>query len=261
MCTADAFPRAVRNAIGTGVPCLRPYSGIKLLQIINHCDVEWHGMIRRRHVLINPGKCAATLITRMPDANLKQELQGFVDDAYNADELRICTMDARLVSSLKAGVYGDITMNDTDLVNVGLKMIHDKGWKLSFGDGIVRTRSVLPDDLNPFLKRADVKFKLESIKAVVTTIYYFKGGLTFTGDSKDVINAGATLEATPHAPVNITVGWHYKVTTTGSVVVAEDNPTEWVVAIEYQQVKMGKTEKNQLVHSLTPNNQIVCHGI
>ncbi len=73
---------------------------------------------------------------------------------------------------------------------------------------------------------------LERHLGVVTAIYYISGGLTFS-------NAGVDLQVTND---DLAEGWHYTVTDTGTVIVKENNPAEWIVAIEYRDVATDKKD-------------------
>lgn len=66
--------------------------------------------------------------------------------------------------------------------------------------------------------------------ALVTAIYFISGGSAFEGDANAASNAGLDLQATkvPFDFDDIAEGWLYSVTDTGTAVVKESNPAEWV---------------------------------
>lgn len=91
----DAFPDAVIDAMGSCVPCLGLFSGIKLLQIIEKGDVRPRGSCVERcmrhslfcyvwppesNVLLSPGYTADTLMTRTDHDDIKKELVRMVKD-------------------------------------------------------------------------------------------------------------------------------------------------------------------------------------
>lgn len=139
------------------------------------------------------------------------------------------------VSFLQAGLLDSIPLVDCDLASVGLKDLRDKGWLVSFGNGIVTTRSVSPYQVSQLLERPDAIWDLPPMEGVVTAV---------KGNAKTVTRVGAKLEATPNVPVDIAAGWHYTVSTSGDVFVAETNPVEWVIAIQYMKVKSVKTRQS-----------------
>ena len=94
------FPTAVRSAIGAGVPCLRPYSGIELLQLINSDDVHQYGVFKHTHDLNNPGNNAGTLITCIDKTEIKKELEELVE---RAGVIHVKTLDVTQVAFLMAG--------------------------------------------------------------------------------------------------------------------------------------------------------------
>ena len=247
------FSKAVRAAIGTGVPCARPFTGIELLQLINHRDVEGTGVFSRKHVLTSPGNNAETLITYVDDEDEKKKLTSLV---ATAGVHKILALDVKYLASLEAGVHASIPLED--LATVGLKATSDTSWSLSFANGQIQKKSVDTRGLRNFLKVNQVHWDddFKNKKAIVTGIYYVSGGFKFTGDAKFVTTGGVLANLPPSVPVDLTAGWKYTVINGGTIVMSEIDPDEWIIAIEYHNVGPGKDEevtlKKQLVTASMP---------
>jgi hypothetical protein len=239
------FPKAIQKAIGTGVPCARPFPGgsIKLLQRIDHAHVKRVGLFRHNHVLINPGNSADTLITCVDDNYQKVELETLV---ATADVNGLKPVNVKDLTSLKAGFDASIPLDD--LAKVGLKATTDANWSLSLGNGRITKKSVNAPRLRKFLKSNHVPWgcDFKNKKAVVTAIYFVTGGLKFSGDSKLVTTGGLLLDAMPNVPVNCTVGWQFKVNNAGQVILSEINPLDWIIAIECNKVEPDDEEEVKL---------------
>jgi hypothetical protein len=249
------FPTAVRSAIGAGVPCLRPYSGIELLQLINSDDVHQYGVFKHTHDLNNPGNNAGTLITCIDETEIKKELEELVE---RASVIHVKTLDVTQVAFLMAGFNASIPLpNNDDLVNVGLKVTSDDNWSLTIGNHTVTKKAVSEIQLKRFLARSHVDWNFDYTMGVVTGIYYIAGGLTFTGDAKAVTTAGAHLVETPNVPVNVTAGWNFTGSNTGKIVVAQNDTVDWVVAIDYLPVGPGEKEASTGQRPVVPKGPIV----
>lgn len=231
-----SFRKAVQKAIDTGVPCARPYpdGSIRLLQRVDHAHLKRVGFFSHKHVLINPGNSARTLITCVDDNDQKEELETLV---ATADVNGLKPVNVKDLTSLKAGFDASIPLDD--LANVGLKATSDANWSLSLGNGRITKKSVNARRLSKFLKSnhvpRDNDFKNKD--AVVTAIYFVSGGLKFTGDSTLVTTGGLLLDAMPNVPLNSTAGWQFKVNNAGQVIVSEINPVDWIIAIDYYNVE------------------------
>ena len=122
--------------------------------------------------------------------------------------------------------------------------LEKSGWKVVFEKKTIRRRIVSRHDLRKFYRSPDLHLDLERHMGVVTAIYYISGGLTFEGDANAIAKAGLDSPTTT-APFDVDAiadGWNYSVTDTGTVVVKESNPSEWIVAVEYGDVAMDKKD-------------------
>lgn len=246
-----SFAKAVRSAIGDTVdnkivPCFRPYSGMELLQFIDkeHLKLKTFGKWKalrkafkivgqnQTEVLLHAGINRDTLITRLDDHDLKGDLMAIVAQA-RASPTYVSPLNPSRTKSMKVGIYASVELNGSDLAMVGLKMINDNNWNLVFGDGKVTKWEVSRHDLSDFYKRPNARWNIDDIKGVVTAIYFTSGGLTFQGRRKNVASGEVELQA-PNVIVNIGASWCYKVTDDGFIVVKEQNPRDWIVAISYQ---------------------------
>lgn len=276
-----SYAEAVRDALGvtdsegTFVPCLRPFTGIELLQLIKKGQVKRYGFFRVNQVLRSPGDDADTLITRtlLRDANLNGELSTIVDSTSDglsklvdrAFAHPIAWLEKEQMASLKAALAfdtgsgtSDSTLlpnnvspkktwkvqrypSDVSLARVGLKEISDESWILS-SSRIVR-KTVECYELRAILSDSNPNWGLSPNEGVVSAIYAISGGLIFTGHAEAVTKAGRTLEATPDVSVEITTGWHYTKTKTGEVVLTEVDPVDWIIAIEY--VKLEEVMRHE----------------
>lgn len=242
-----SFPDAVYTTIGLGVPCYRPFTGIKLLQLIFNDDIRPRESVLRHwmrrslrcikwgpesQLLYNAGSNLETLMTLMDDAKVRNELQGIVDDAQN-----VKVLTAEDFASVKMGLLAPFIVDDKHLARFGLKGMSDDGWKLAFGNGQVTKRAVPPLTLTRFIEKHSAA--MENIlhdSTVVTAIYFIRGRLQLKAHTKDVAFADAKFPCTD-TPIRIGVGWHFTVTETGDVVMADDNPREWIIAIECLKVE------------------------
>lgn len=238
------FPKAVRKAIGTGVPCTRPFTGIELLQLINYDHITRHGCwpINQLHELTNPGNPEETLITYIDAQDQKEHLRSIVASAGKAG---VKPLDVTYLKSLKVGVHADMPLTGEDLANVGLELTSDTSWSLSFADGRITKKSVSRRELRRFLDSNKLPWDEDfAIKhAVITAIYYVNGGLKFTGNVKLNTSGGVHVTPTPSVPVDIIVGWKYTVSNTGTLVLSEANADEWIIAIEYNKLVPNKDDK------------------
>ena len=245
-----SFPNAVYNAIGTAVPCLRPYSGIELLQIIPHGHIKPRGsdiwrtlwcflFPRDSLVLVDPGSSSDTLITLTDNEHIKTDLEKFVHNTRGENNIQVWTME--LDELAKAGIELSIeNVLESPLISAGVKEIRNTCWKLSIGnDGQVTKWSVPPLQLGKFLDNSNTKWDLQGKSSrVVTAIYKIAGGLTFTGDAMAVTRVGCDLSSTPvDVPVKLTAGWHLIIKSEGGIKVASDSSLEYIIAIDYLELK------------------------
>ncbi|KAI2499576.1 hypothetical protein MHU86_14937 [Fragilaria crotonensis] len=235
----DSFPNAVRGATQAGVPCVRPFTDIQLLQFIEHGHVDWYGFYHQTHVLNNPGNRNDTLITYVDGDDQKEELQELVSDA-GVHILQ--ALNVTQAAASKAGLYASSPLEATTLSSIGLKVTSDVSWSLTFGNGRIQKKSVSIMGLSKFLNKYGITWCPDTInfKAMVTAIYSVTGGLTYTGDAKLVTSGGGQLRPTPTGPVNVNAGWEYTLTNSGKVVLSEINPHEWIIAIEYRKLEQGR---------------------
>jgi hypothetical protein len=239
---ADAVSRAIgAEPSGTFVPCLRPYSGIRLLQLIEIGTIKrsWRSLFKPAYsVLVNPGIGFDNLIAFTDDADIRNELFGIVDQATVT---HIAPLTLEQLYSVKEGLAGSIPLADYSLASVGLKNISNKNWTLSLGDGIVFKAAVSERRLNNILRRSEATRDLPPIEGVVTAIYFIKGGLQFRADDVRAVAIDGVALAPTNKPVSLGALWQYEVKTPGKVSVAETNPREWIIAIDYLKVESTKT--------------------
>lgn len=173
-----------------------------------------------------------------------------------------------------------IPLGSEDLAKVGLKVVSDDSWSLTFGKDTVTRKSVSEVEVNKILARSDISWDLRYTEGVITAIYVVTGGLTFSGDANAVAIAtlkksNVSLKGTeavpdreaqsvkkqhvgvketeadtdcdsevvkkPNDSVEVTPGWNYTwANQSGKIVLAEDDPAEWVIAIEYHKVEYNK---------------------
>lgn len=256
------FPEAVRKAVGVHVqaPCSRPFTGIPLLQLVKHGNIEGYGLCRRRHVLTNIGHRRDTLVNYVTLQGQQGTLINFVGneshreehdlEAYVAqpdyEEFNLNPLNAKQCDALKTGFNALISLGDDHLAKVGFKAISDRNWTLSFGNGRITKKSVSLTKLEDFLENNSVPWKsvMSEFKSVVTAIYYITGGLRYTGDSESVTTKAEKLDPTMN-PVKImdAEGWEYIVNDFGQVTLSETNPHDWIIAIDYQELEAGMREE------------------
>lgn len=237
-----SFANAIQMALIPGVPCALPYSDVNLLQIIRSGQLEKQGPIfRRRHVLVNPGNNAETLLTCFSDDFLAvggnssddcrknkeevlKDLQGVIDQGGTT---KVMPMQVTWDSSKTSGIYVSHAL-EVALASVGYNLVHDRSWSLSI-DGKVTKKSVAVTKLENILMRSHINW-VTNIIGVVTAIYVITGDFSFTekveGTSK------AAVEFLPN-DTNVSIaGWTGDVT--GSTIhLKKDDPVDWVVAVEY----------------------------
>lgn len=315
----DSFRGHVFLAIGTGVPCRRPFAGIKLLQLIGHDQVDRFFRSSQSlpedsldgsssdddhdvclddngECLVDPGTDNAdTLISVMKDSNLKHELEDLVKDTVEQHvvtligeekdslEQMIPAIFLKCVEDVEARMRNtdfEIVMRRDMIVDVefaklrgGFAMLmrtsakrdtqstkgkqrlfdfmhslraHNKfmskcnmSWSVSIGSDVIRRRAVSHHKLRKFLRSPDLDLDLKRHMGVVTAIYFVSGGLTFKGIAKGVRDPEVNSLVTND---DIAEGWHCTVTETGTVVVKENNPMEWIVAVEYRDLAIGKKD-------------------
>ena len=237
---SNAFPNAVRRLVKSCVPCLRPCTGIKLLELIDHRRVGRYGPLRKR-VLDTVQGNDETLITYVDD-NHREPLENLVK---TPSEQYILASDVTQSVGFTSAFHAEFPLQEADLARVGLKATSDKSWSLYFNDGRITKKSVSEVELRTFLDRNDIqKLRFMNSKTgVVIVMYSVTGGLTYVGDSRLVTTGGKALDPTPTGPVEIMAGWQYTVTNSGQVVLSETNPVEWMIGIEF--LEFGATQKRR----------------
>lgn len=244
-----SFPNAVFYAIGTAVPCLRPFSNIKLLQIIYDKDITPRGgamcfLCRGDSlVLVNNDGCD-TLITLTDEEDIKRELEQVRN---RVSESHVKALNGELGESLKAG----LDVSASDLAAIGFKEVRETDWKLSVGkDGHVTKKVVSRRDLEKIIRKSRELREQRKFR-VITAIYHINGHLSFTGTEEALTRAGMELQAPPN---ELTAGWHYKGNGTGSIIVAADDPVEWIIAIEYLEWKKSSYVRRHENLNNTPHS-------
>jgi hypothetical protein len=247
----DGFPEAVRKAVGEGAPCGRPFTSISLLQLIHSGNIERYGLCRRKDVLINIGDPEDTLVNYIKILGRHDALINFVGDEHDLEalvakpdyeEFNVNPLNVKQCDAVKAAFCASIFLKDGDLAKVGFKATSDRNWTLAFGNGRITKKSVSEAKLEDFLKKNSIPWNslMNEFKAVVTAIYYVTGGLKYTGDSESVTTDGMTLDPIMK-PVKIMdeEGWEYTVNDFGQVTLSEVNPQDWIIAIEYRELKVS----------------------
>lgn len=240
----NAFPNAVSRLRSTCVPCRRPCTGIKLLELINHRRrLGYYGLCRRNRVLNTVDANAETLIDHVED-NQREGLETLVKEF---DEKSTIAWDVTQAAGFISAFHAEFPLQDADLASVGFKGTSDKNWRLYFNEGQITKKSVSATNLIDFLKENDVK-RLRSMNSktgVVTVIYSVTGGLTYVGDSGLVTTGGVQVDPTPTGPVKIMAGCQYMVNKFGQVILFETNRAEWIIGIEF--LELGEIyEKKEL---------------
>ena len=265
----NSFADSVRSVIGKGVcvPCLCPWTGIKLLQIINRGHIKpsessmwwfkwwfdwwfdwWFNFWFKwcfkgcfnwwspdSLVLVNPGDERDTLVTLAGNDMMKTKLQNFVNEAIeNVSQQHTIPLTKEHLSSFKAGFIRFIAPRDCFLAEAGLKGLNDANWNLSFGDTDpqITRKAVSQYSLKDTFESDRYGWRLSRIEGAVTAIYVISGGLQYEA-STDAVNTHEARLETPDVPVPLNAGWHYKVTKENKTIVAENNQAEWIIAIEY----------------------------
>jgi hypothetical protein len=116
------------------------------------------------------------------------------------------------------------------------------GWTVSVNSKRIMRRAVSHHKLGKYYRSPDLHLDLERHMGVVTAIYFIRGELTFEGDANAIAKAGLDSPTTT-APFDfdaIAERWDCSVSDTGTVVVKQNNPAEWIVAIEYRDVATEK---------------------
>ncbi|KAI2491098.1 hypothetical protein MHU86_23480 [Fragilaria crotonensis] len=246
----DAFSNAVREALGgvppVLVPCAQPYPGVKLLNLIPRSHIRVSGLFRRKRVFGNPGNSYDSLLRLVDhDDDQREELETIVTEAVPV------SLKTIPINSMTVGFNAFMPLQDMELAGVGLKTLNDCNWKINCSHGQIEKKSLSIITLTDFLERNRVAWRpcMSIFEGVVTAIYYITGGVRYIGDSELVTTDGVQLDpTTPTRPVNIiAAGWHYVVNNAGQVQLFETDPTEWIVAIEYQKLKEGTDHRIRLV--------------
>lgn len=247
------FPNAVRKSLRTGgaVPCNLPYTGIQLLQLIQHHHIDAYGLFRQMHLLTNPGG-TDTLITYVRgnfnasffswSVTPQRYLERLVAHANRNVKFKLRAMNVKQSTAMKAGFNASISL-DGDLAKAGFKATSDNNWSLSFGNGRITKKSVGLLDLHKFLEEYSIPWcdGMDYFKGVVTAIYSVTGGLTYTGDFESVTTGAANLRPT-NVPARINAGWRCRVTETRQVQLSEIDPHDWIIAIEFIKLESDVTE-------------------
>ena len=243
---SNSFSNAVLRLGMSGViPCRRPCTGIKLLEIIDRRRVGCNGLFRRKHVLNNVQANAETLITYVED-HQREQLESLVKTPI---EKYLLTQKIMKSTGFTSAFHLVFLLQDVDLASVGLKATSDKSWSLSFNHGQISKKSVAHMALIDILDQHDTQ-RLRSVKRntrLVSAIYSVLGGLTYTGDFRLVTTGGMQLGPTQTGPVMIMAGCQYKVTNSGQVVLCETDPVEWIIAIEFLELKDIYKQKRQSI--------------
>ncbi|KAI2504451.1 hypothetical protein MHU86_9950 [Fragilaria crotonensis] len=238
------FPRAVCEALGgesagrTYTPCLIPYAGTKLLQLVRENEVTKRKVQNVPHrsidVFSNPGDIdtliSITKANTKTDVRIKEALEKMVEEAGTEDNMRRL-MPLNLTSS-KSKMVGLFMAFDgpKKLADLGLKLTTDEQWTLSLGE--VTKRAVSKTDLGKLLNCHDVTWDTYPALGVVTAIYFVQGAFTFTGNRDLVNKVGLELNLQPNIPLQLCMGWQCMLNDSCSIIVTEDNKREWIIAIE-----------------------------
>lgn len=233
------FQDAIRKAIGSGVPCYTPCSGIELLQLINHNDVVKKNFFSREHVIRNFGNNAETLITNVNKEG-QEKLEKLVREA---GVIKIKPRDVEWLASWT--VDGELSIPLDDLAKIGLKAKKESKWKLSFKDSEVKKKSVNVGSLNDFLVNhvVDWDAKFKGKVATITSLYVVTGALKFTSEGEFETNDRVHVSTPANVLVELKAGWKYTVTESGTVELSKSSPDEWIIAIEYIEISPGKDGK------------------
>jgi hypothetical protein len=243
------FPNAVRKSLGLGfaVPCSAPFTGVQLLQLIEHGNVDGYGLLRRKHVFTNPGDDLATFIDYVltcdladgdkTDFGLGVELEKLVSHANACATRKSMPMNVSQWAVLKTGFHASISLEDEVLADIGFKAKSDLNWTLSFGEDNITRKSISRYHFIQLVLKNRIPWSnvMNHYKGVVTAIFCVTGGLRYTGRAKRVLMSGVHKDPT-QAPIRITAGWQYVVTNTQEVVLSEINPDDWIIAIEYKKL-------------------------
>lgn len=245
-----SFPDVVYTAIGSSVPCLEPFVGITMLQLLSEdsfkprrgCFIRW---LSRRlsglrpfcpsdydEILINPGNNVGNLITIVKDDKIEQKLENILESVKSEQ--------VWLLMSITEGWRRVVPLDDSDLARVGLIGIHDKRWNLSYGKLMRKSFPTLM--LRKLIEHnSGITDELRESR-VVTAIFFTNGGLTFSGHEANVTKTRCINPSAETLPVDIAPGWQCtKDHTTGYITLAETNPLERVIAIEYILIPKGQT--------------------
>jgi hypothetical protein len=231
----------------------------------------------RLYTLIDNGDCLMdqgnenddSLISLTDDSNLKKEIEDVIKDA---DEEHVVNLTETVKACVEAGIpnvflkdfaasekgtkcspssmietkEGSMVVTELAIGDEGGKSDStkkvDMSWRATFGEGMIRMRALSHLSLGKVLRSPGLNLDLERHMGIVTAIYFISGGLTFEGKAKAVSDDGVELQATtvPFDFDDIAEGWHYSVTDTGTVVVKENDPAEWIVAVEYRDLVLAK---------------------
>jgi hypothetical protein len=240
---SNASLNAVRRLGTSCVPCRRPCTGIKLLELIDHTRVGYYGFFRHKHLLYTVEPNAKTLMEYFDD-DQREQLKRL---ANMSSKQYILACDVTQSVGLMPALHAEIPPPDADLAKVGLKATHDKSWSLVTNDGRIRKTSVSELNLRIFMCKNDVqRLPLQNgTNGVVTAIYSIAGGLTYTGHSKLVTTGGEPLKPTVTGPVKISSGFEYTVTNSGQVVLCESDPVEWIIGVEFLDLEEIYEQKKQ----------------
>jgi hypothetical protein len=233
------FANAVRAGIGARklVPCFKPCTNIKLLQLLSRVHVQRTGLFNRGgHILANSGNSDDDLIyfvrEMLRQEQQARELQEIVRGAAVSLVMPF-SVERSVVTRLGLGI--SFNQLDEDLARVGLRATSDVSWNLTFGDGPITKETVSLMQLHNFLHRYGAVPEhpvMQNYMGLVTAVYYVTGGLTYTGKIANVTTLGGQFDPAA-AGFNMTAGWSGKVIGATEVVVSQTNSEQWIVAIEF----------------------------
>ncbi len=234
--SSNAFPNAVRWLGKSCLPCRRPCTGIKLLELIDHRRVGCYGLFRRKRVLNTVETNAETLIECVEDD--QREQFEYLVNTFSVQY--ILGWQVTQSAGFTSAFHVEFPLQDADLSSIGFKATSDRNWSLFFNDCQITKKSVNAMALIDFLDECNIP-RLRSVNSktgVVTGIYSVTGGLTYIGDSRLVTTGGMQLDPTPSGSVKVMARCQYTVTDSGQVILSETNPVERIIAIDF--LELGK---------------------
>lgn len=233
------------------------------------------GLFEDTRVLVNPGNPADTLQKCFVKNKWVFEELNHVDEGQTCIMPCGVDIDLKCHASLTAGLRRSNWLR-ASLLNDGYEVDINQTWDLTIA-GYVRKRAAAATQLESIVHHARIGWFSGDVIGVVTAVYVITGGLSYTGRVRVVIQGGEKMVAqarnntalesiaeletqarkknalegmpklkghasnkysdTTKVSLAPSPGWNFTVEGNGQIVLTENDPVHWIVAIEYLNLK------------------------